>query len=185
MKNKFVILFTIFIIIAMTVGYYNLNIKVQERLKAEQEKPISEVDNLLDLNDRELERLNIFKSNYDDKVLLGLDPLSICKMYLYSGYTEDYETQYELYTTKEEWVLWSKEEDENFPQDHRMQGEDFKIFHDVYDVNVEYRNLDYGERAVITWSSKNGYYDDQGAWVYFFNLTKDDDIWRVSFIPMQ
>ena len=106
-------------------------------------------------------------------------------MYLYSGYTKDYETQYELYTTKEEWVLWSKEEDENFPQDHRMQGEDFKIFHDIYNLNVGYRNYDYGESAIITWSSKNGYYDDQGAWEYFFNLTKDNDIWKVSFIPMQ
>lgn len=193
MKDKFIIFFTISIIIALAVGYYNLNIKGQERIRAEQEKmkaeqeiSMAEVENLLDLNDYEAEKFKEFKSNYEDKVLLGLEPLSICKMYLYSGYTEDYETQYELYTTKEEWVLWSKEEDENIPEEHRMKIEDFKVFNDVYNLNVELKNQHYGEVAVITWSSQNGYYDEvEGAWVYFFNLMKDNGIWKVGFIPMQ
>ena len=193
MKNKFMIFFTIVIIIAMAVGYYNLNIKGQERIKAEQEKmkaeqeiSMADVENLLDLNDYETEKINEFKIKYDDKVLLGLEPLSICKMYLYSAYTGDYETQYELYTTKEGWVLCSKEEYENIPEEHRMQTEDFKVFNDIYNLNVELKNQHYGEVAVITWSSQNGYYDEvEGAWVYFFNLMKDNDIWKVSFIPMQ
>lgn len=185
MKNKFMIFFTIVIIIAITVGNYNLNIKGHERIKAEQEIPIAEVENLLDLNDSETEKLNEFKANYDDQALLGVEPISICKMYLYSSYIGDYETEYELYTTEEDYVMSSKEEYDNIPEEHRKQGEDFKIFQDIYNLNVEYRNDDYGERAIITWSSNNGYYDDQGAWEYFFNLTKDDDIWKVSFVPMQ
>ena len=193
MKKKILIYFFIILLIGLVAAAYNLDridkekqAMEQEKTKSEHEIPKAEVENLLDLNDYEAEKLGDFKSSYDDKVLLGLEPISICKMYLYSAYTGDYETQYELYTTKEGWVLCSKEEYENIPEEHRMQTEDFKVFNDIYNLNVEIKNQHYGEVAVITWSSQNGYYDEvEGAWVYFFNLMKDNDIWKVSFIPMQ
>jgi hypothetical protein len=193
MKKKILIYFFIILLIGLVAAAYNLDridkekqAMEQEKTKSEHEIPKAEVENLLDLNDYEAEKLGDFKSSYDDKVLLGLEPISICKMYLYSAYTGDYETQYELYTTKEGWVLCSKEEYENIPEEHRMQTEDFKVFNDIYNLNVEIKNQHYGEVAVITWSSQNGYYDEvEGAWVYFFNLMKDNGIWKVGFIPMQ
>jgi hypothetical protein len=193
MKKKILIYFFIILLIGLVAAAYNLDridkekqAMEQEKTKSEHEIPKAEVENLLDLNDYEAEKLGDFKSSYDDKVLLGLEPISICKMYLYSAYTGDYETQYELYTTKEGWVLCSKEEYENIPEEHRMQTEDFKVFNDIYNLNVELKNQHYGEVAVITWSSQNGYYDEvEGAWVYFFNLMKDNGIWKVGFIPMQ
>ena len=185
MNKKLTLYFTIIFLIALTAANY-YHMQKAKSIEAEQENTIIEAENLIDLSEYEAAKLNGFKSSYNDEVLLGLEPLSICKMYLFSGYMGDYETQYEFYTTNEDYVMWSKEDDENIPEEDRMSITDFKVFHDVYDLNVEFKARDYGEEAIITWSSKNGNYDEnQEAWVYSFRLIKDNEVWKVAFVPMQ
>jgi hypothetical protein len=57
---------------------------------------------LTDLTTYENLKFEEFKLNYDDKILIGLKPISICKMYLFASLTKDYETQYELYTSNKD-----------------------------------------------------------------------------------
>ena len=138
---------------------------------------------LTDLTTFESLKFEQFRLNYDDEVLLGLEPISICKMYLYASLLGDYETVYELYTTNEEYAMATKEEYLNIRNEHRMS--DFTVFEDIYDLNFEVNKYN-EEHAVITWHSKNGYFDENiGAYIYSFSFIKDGDIWKVSFVPMQ
>ena len=140
-------------------------------------------EDLTDLNAYEYSKFNEFKLNYDDRVLLDLEPLSICKMYLYASCIKDFATSYELHTTNKDGLFWSKEEEMNIPLKDRRS--DFKIFEDIYGLKVEIRG-DNEENAIISWFSKNGYYDESiGANKYCFRLEKDEENWRVPFLPMQ
>ena len=185
MNKKMILYVTIIFLITLTAANY-YHIQKAKSIEAEQENTIIEAENLINLSEYETAKLNEFKSSYDDEVLLDLEALSVCKMYLFSGYMGDYETQYEFYTRNEDYVMWSKEEDENIPKEDRMSVKDFEIFYDVYDLNVEYIDRDNWTEAIITWSSKNGHYDEnQEAWVYSFRLIKDNEVWKVAFVPMQ
>jgi|LGOV01.1.fsa_nt_gb hypothetical protein len=140
-------------------------------------------EDLTDLSTYESLKFEEFRLNYDDKVLIGLEPISICKMYLYASLIKDYETVYELYTTNEGGFFWSKEEGMNIPIKDRMS--DFSIVEDVYNLKVIV-NEDNKEYATIIWYSENGYNDENiGAYNNGFNLQKDGDVWKVSFVPMQ
>ncbi len=167
-------------------------IKVLETENINLKKEISNLNKLIEINNNygdlidldyyEQKKYEEFKLSYDDYVLIDLQPISICKMYLYASLVEDYDMVYELYTTNDEYVHWTKEEDQNIPQEHRRQ--DFTIFKDVYDLNVNYSQFD-EEHATITWKSKNGYIEEQEMFTYIFTLIKDADVWKVNFLPMQ
>ncbi len=137
---------------------------------------------LTDLSTYENLKFEEFKLSYDDQVLVGLEPISICKMYLYAALIGDYETEYELYITNEGGFFWSKEEDLKIPIEDHMS--DFTIFEDIYNLKVEINNNE--KHSVILWNSKNGYIDENiYTYIYGFNLQKDGDVWKVSFVPMQ
>lgn len=133
-------------------------------------------EDLTDLNTYESIKFEEFRLSYDDEFLIDLDPISICKMYLYASLIKDYETQYELYTTNEGGFFWSKEEDLNIPNKRRMS--DYTMFEDVYNLNVELKGEN-EDLATITWFSKNRVY------INGFSLQKHGDVWKVSFVPMQ
>lgn len=182
MKTKLIAYFTVIFLIVLTVTGYNQMIKAKtEKFEQNTQRPI--IRSLLELTAYEDSKLGDFRQNYEDKTLKDLDPLSVCKMYLYSALIGDYETQYELYTTNEGYVMWSKEEDLAFPKKDRIK--DFEKYKDVHDIEVKY-GKNYEEEAIISWSSENGYVDEEhGPWNYEFRLIKDGDIWKVSFMPMQ
>ena len=107
-----------------TIESFEDTIRDLEALKAQNDElkgEISRLDELVNLNEShgdftqltlyEQEKYEEFKSSYNDDILAGLKPISICKMYLHASVVKDYETEYELYTTNEAYVLWSKEED--------------------------------------------------------------------------
>lgn len=117
---------------------------------------------------------------YNNALLENVEPLTIFKMYVYADFMEDYKTQYQLFTTKEDSIPMTIDE---YVQDKKSAGlMNFDIFFDVY--NVEVKEGD--DHAVISWNSKNGYTDDQaGDFTYTFSLAKEGKIWRVEFMPMQ
>ncbi len=117
-----------------------------------------EYEDLTDLSTYESLKFDEFKLNYDDKVLLGLKPISICKMFLHASLIKDYDTEYELYTTNGEGFFISKEEYMNIPINERMS--DFTVVEDVHNLKVEINKYD-KEYATIIWNSKNGYSDEK------------------------
>lgn len=149
-----------------------------EALKSQLNKNMDFIS-FLELTDTELEAYNNFKLEFDHQVLKSLEPLSILKFYFVSSYKKDYDTQYELYVKDENSVMWTKEEDELIPKEHRLS--DFDLFTHVYDIEVDIED----DQAMITWHALFGYSDEQGNWRYGFQLYREDDIWRVSFMPMQ
>lgn len=143
----------------------------------------SQAEDLTVLTCREQEAYEKFKASYGDELLIGEEPLTICKMYLCASLAEDHETAYELYVKNADIILWSKQEFMDIPEKDRMQ--EFEIFKDVYDCDVLISG-DSEERAAIRWKSRNGYVDeDLGETIYQFLLTKEDQVWRVNFMPMQ
>jgi len=134
-------------------------------------------DSLISLDSYELKKYGEFKNEYDDQVLYGLNPISICKMYLYASWIKDYETQYEFYTTDEDYVLWTKEEHLNFPESDSIS--DFSSYSRVYDLYVEYRAFEETEEATVVWYVEDNDYD------HIFSLVKENDIWKVCFLPIQ
>ena len=55
--------------------------------------------------------------------LKGLEPITIAKLYVQAGIDKKYDVKYALYTDREELVLWTKEEDEEIPDNHRTTNE--------------------------------------------------------------
>jgi len=92
-------------------------------------------DDLTDLTSLELKKFDAFKADFNDEVLVGLDPISIFKLFLFAKYTEDYETQYELFTDNPDYVIVNKVEFLKDPQDRIPAGKE--IFRDVFDLHME------------------------------------------------
>lgn len=120
-----------------------------------------------------------FKLNRDEKELTGLDPISIAKLFVYASYHQDFETEYALYTDREDHILWSKEEDEEIPLAHRGTPE--KILQ-------TFRNIEKG--SFVQTSEYEGYIEyypngDQGEKYGFSMIKNEDGIWQVAFLPIQ
>ena len=135
---------------------------------------------LTDLSTYESLKFEEFRLNYDDNVLIGLEPVSICKMYLYTTLIGDYETQYELYTTNEEGFFIPKEEYMKISREYKLPS--YKPL-EVYKLNIKFDGPN-EEYATITWYS-NGPIDERPEAFHGFHLRKDKEIWKVSFVPMQ
>lgn len=140
-------------------------------------------EDLTVLTEKEKQIYDDFKKDYDTKHLIGLDPVSVMKLYTYANMKADYDTVYELYTKKEEYVLMTKEEHDDLSQN--IRAGDFDKFKDVYHLKIRLESSN-EEYVTILWKSKNGYVgEDYGAFVYGFSLIKDEDVWKVVFLPMQ
>ncbi len=130
----------------------------------------------------EMEAYENFKADYDNEELKILDPLSIMKIYLYSGVIGDYETQYELHTDKD--PLWTKEEHLEFSENDRISSANsIKKFQNVYGVDMVYS--DGIEDCVISWYSENDNVNGQEPLKHGFKLVVDVDVWKVEYMPLQ
>ncbi len=181
-KTTFAIIFAvIFIIIGF--GYYKTNdLKEKANLPIEYILPVVLYEDNRDLTvlyDFEKEKYEEFRKNYDNSKLKGVEPFTIFKMYLYSAVEKDMETQYELYTDIN--PTWTKEQ-------HMEMNvmSDFAEFKKTYGVEVIYNTNNEENKATVTWYSENGYVDkDNGPFKYSFGLTKENEIWKVDYMPMQ
>lgn len=137
-----------------------------------------ETISFLDMDDDELVIYESFKKEYNDEMLRALEPFTIMKFYLYSGYMKDYETEFELYAECEEGEMtWTKEEYMNIPDEDLRS--DFGLFEETYNVEVAIED----NEAIVKWNSD---YDNETEFRYGFRLMKNDgDIWKVCFLPMQ
>lgn len=137
--------------------------------------------NLFELEKGELKIYNQFKENYDEEVLRDVEPLTICKMYFYARYNEDYETEYELLIKDEEYVGWTKEEHMTFTHNYD-RTEFYDEFKNVEDLQVSFHentsdvNWKYGDEL-----DSNGNEIRRG----FLLVKNSNGIWKVHFMPMQ
>lgn len=134
------------------------------------------VTGLYDFEQRVYDR---FKLTREVKELVGLDPISVAKLYAYASYHQDFETVYALYTDKEDHVLWSKEEDSKIPLADRGTPE-----------NVLQTFRDIGKGSFVKTSGDEGYIEfypnGNDEEKYGFSMIRNEEgIWQVAFLPVQ
>lgn len=131
---------------------------------------------LFELSTKEEEAYSNFQKDLNLKHLSGLEPISIAKLYVKAGFDKKYDVQYTLYTDREGYVQWSKEEDKKIPESDRGSVEQ----------NIkQFENIEKG--TFIQTSDYEGYIKyNSGEGTNGFKMIKNEDgIWQVSFLPIQ
>ena len=157
--------------------------------------------NLLELSDQERVMYDNFRLDYKETHLAGLQPISICKLYLHAMVIEDYETQYEFYIQHEKYLGWTKERHLKDIEDYRNSSfisEERKeeiaewnreLFRRAENIQViYYHNHNSGlDEAVIKFISRIDEVigTEHEEFPYNFILVKNQNgIWKVRFKPM-
>lgn len=132
--------------------------------------------NLFELSTKEEETYNNFENDLNIKHLSELEPISIAKLYVKAGFDKKYDVQYALYTDREGYVQWSKEDDEKIPESDRGYNEQ--------DAE-QFKNIDKG--TFVQTSDYEGYIEYAlGEDTKGFQMIKNEDgVWQVSFMPLQ
>lgn len=139
------------------------------------DEPITEL-NLFELSAKEEVVYSNFQKDLDLIHLSELEPISIAKLYVKASFDKTYDVQYALYTDREGYVQWSKEEDEKIPEfDRGSEEQNIKQF----------KNIDKG--TFVQTSDYEGYieYDSDEGTNGFQMIKNEDGVWQVSFLPIQ
>ncbi|MEH7383414.1 hypothetical protein V7138_23345 [Bacillus sp. JJ1533] len=148
----------------------------QTEIYAPLDEYVPEIENDLELNEQERAAYEAFKVDHNPEELRNLGPISVAKIYIQANADGDQETSYALYTTREERVMWSKEEDKKYwEQETRDPDNEKKPFYGLGSGTFIQQNDNEG---YISYRTKNG---DMG-----FQMVKDENgVWKVSFMPIQ
>lgn len=128
------------------------------------------------LTEEEKSAYDSLKHNHDSNVLKDLSPVSVAKLYIQANLDRDPETEYALYTTRPDRVLWSMEE-------HIKESARFKTTRE--EILAAFQGLQNG--VFIETSDFEGYikFENKNG-VQGFSMSKDPDgIWKVGFMPIQ
>lgn len=150
-----------------------------EQIEEKNLEPISTAGNLENgfLTEKEREAYENFKKDFDLTYLKDLEPISVAKLYVHAGFEKKYDVQYALYTDREEYVRWSKEEDEQISEKDRGTDEqNTKVFANI-DKGVFKQINDF--EGVIEYSP------DEHSTTSFHLIQNEDGVWQVSFMPIQ
>lgn len=128
------------------------------------------------LTEEEKTAYNFFKLDHDLDNLKNLSPISIAKLYVQAGIDGDAETEYALYTTRPEYVMWSKEEHIKFSEsDRTTSAQKLSALGGIQNGKFVKTS---GFEGYISFENANG---SQG-----FRMIKDPDgIWKVAFMAIQ
>ncbi|WP_230203610.1 RNA polymerase subunit sigma [Bacillus massiliigorillae] len=129
-----------------------------------------------ELSAKEEEVYSQFQKDLSLKHLSEFEPISIAKLYVKARLDKTYDVVYALYTDREGYVQWSKEEDEKIPESHRGSAKQ---------IIKQFKNIDKG--TFLQTSDYEGCIEyDSGAGTNGFQMIKNvDGIWQVSFRPIQ
>lgn len=136
-------------------------------------------DGVFELTPQEMAAYEKFSADFDTAHLKNLGPISVAKLYVWAGYNQNYEVEYELFTDREEYIMWSKEEHLAIPDEHRAKPEDSIIF---------FRNIDAGEfhTGDDPFGGVSFRHADGPEGKASMNMIQNvDGIWQVGFIPLQ
>lgn len=152
------------------------NMKIEDGvLKPDTEKVETGVSEFK-LNDAEKDTYERFKLAYDDNLLKDLSPISIVKLYVQSKLDGNKEAEYALYTTRPDYVLWTKEEHLSYPALDSGAKEQ---------ILVDFSGIEEGKfiqtsefEGYISFMNANG---EMGC-----RMVKDENgVWKVAFMPTQ
>ncbi|WP_341201331.1 hypothetical protein [Planomicrobium okeanokoites] len=136
-------------------------------------------DGVFELTPEELAAYENFSADFDTAHLKDLDPINVAKLYVWAGYNQNYEVEYELLTDREESIMWDKEYHLSIPAEHRGKPEEEVKF---------FRNIDSGEfrsieesRGVITFRHADG---PEGK-ASMNMIQNEDGVWQVGFMALQ
>jgi hypothetical protein len=120
-----------------------------------------------------------FQQDLDEKHLKGVDPISIAKLYIQSQLDKKYDVTYALYTDREGYVQWTREDDENIPESDRGT---------ISQILSTYNNIDAG--TFIQDEDHEGHIEymaskDADVKSGFRMVNDEDGIWNVAFMPIQ
>lgn len=120
-----------------------------------------------------------FLLDLDEQHLQGLNPVSIAKLYVQAQLDKRYDAVYALYTDREGYVRWTKEEDERIPESDRGT---------ITQALTTFNHIDSGN--FIPDGKHNGYIEYETSKnadaKSGFKMIKDEDgIWNVAFMPIQ
>lgn len=136
-------------------------------------------DGVFELTPEEMAAYENFSADFDTAHLKDLDPVSVAKLYVWAGYNQNYEVEYELLTDRDEYVMWSKKEHLAIPDEHRAKPEDSIIF---------FRNIDAGEfhTADDPFGGVSFRHADGPEGKANMNMIQNEDgIWQVGFMALQ
>ncbi len=137
---------------------------------------VPEVKNDLELNEEERVAYEEFKLDHDPEVIRTLEPISVAKLYLQANADGDQETSYALYTTRDGFVMWSKEEDKKYWEEETRDPEIYKKPFYGLGSGTFHQTNEY--QGYISFRTQNG---DMG-----FQMVKDENgVWKVAFMPIQ
>jgi hypothetical protein len=128
------------------------------------------------LTDTEQAIYEKFVLDFNEEHLRNLEPLSIAKLYVYAELENNQEALYALYTDKEGYVQWTKEEHlEMSGKENHSKEKTLQVFTGLQDGKfVETEE----NRGYIEFYNANG--------MMGFQMVKDEDgIWNVGFTPIQ
>jgi pimeloyl-ACP methyl ester carboxylesterase len=118
----------------------------------------------------------------DKQKLVGLEPLSVAKLYVQASYDLQYDLQYFLYTTREGHVQWTKGE-----HNQDLQKQDTSsVANELEKSKRLFQNIEKG--TFVPTSDYEGYikYEKDGDDNAGFQMVQDEDgIWKVAFMPTQ
>ncbi|MFE1245724.1 hypothetical protein ACFW35_16445 [Fictibacillus sp. NPDC058756] len=120
-----------------------------------------------------------FLQDLDEKHLKDVNPISIAKLYVQAQLDRRYDAKYALYTDREGFVQWTKEEDEKIPE--RDRGT-------ILQTLTTFNNI--GAGSFIPDGEYDGYIEyeaskDADAKSGFKMIKDEDGIWNVAFMPIQ
>lgn len=152
--------------------------KEEENTPNEEENETAD-DGVFELTPEEMAAYENFSADFDTAHLKDLDPVSVAKLYVWAGYNQNYEVEYELLTDRDEYVMWSKKEHLAIPDEHRAKPEDSIIF---------FRNIDAGEfhTADDPFGGVSFRHADGPEGKARVNMIQNEDgVWQVGFMPLQ
>lgn len=143
------------------------------------ENVVANKTSIFELTEKEDEAYKNFQQDLNLKHLSELGPISVAKLYIQAGLDKKYNVQYGLYTDREMYIQWTKEEDEKIPESYRPSTEQ---------MITSFKNIDKG--TFIETSDFEGYieYDSDNELnpPSLFQMKKNEDgIWQVPFLPIQ
>ena len=130
-----------------------------------------------ELTGEEAKAYEAFAVEHDRKYLKGLSPISIAKLYVKAELNQDYETKYALYTSRDEYRLWTLKEE-------LAQSEK-----DMLSTGALLDSLGWvAQGEFIQDDEVSGhieYIDEYGNMRGFKMILDEDGIWKVAFLPIQ
>ncbi|MFC3212366.1 hypothetical protein [Planomicrobium okeanokoites] len=154
--------------------------KEEENTPNEEENETAD-DGVFELTPEEMAAYENFSADFDTAHLKDLDPVSVAKLYVWAGYNQNYEVEYELLTDREESIMWSKEEHLAIPaEDKSSPDEVFKVFNNIEDGEFIQREEHRGYIRYYPTEAR-----DPEATRGFQMRQNEDGVWQVGFMALQ